>query len=155
MSQPIGRRTVLGVGAATALAGCTGGTLSLPDPAPDPDRTVVVAALAACRETLALIDAVADGRPARRRALAATEDVHRQHVALLERAVPELGDTARAVPRIPRDDAAAYALVARQEDRLARGLRRACLQAESGAFARVLAGMAAASAQQAAGLRSL
>lgn len=155
MTAPLTRRVVLAAGATAGLSACTDGSLSLPPPPPpDPDRTVAVTALVASVETLALVRTVLAAGPASRRALRTTVGVHEQHVDLLRRAAPDLEDLDPPVRRVPRADAAAYALVIGQEERLARILRRSCLRAESGSFARVLAAMAAAATQQAAELRS-
>jgi hypothetical protein len=54
-----------------------------------------------------------------------------------------------SAPRVPARAAVALAALAREEDRLSLLGRRSAFAAQSGAFARVLASMAAASAQQA------
>ena len=97
--------------------------------------------------------------------------MHRQHVRLLTEAVPsDPPSPASASPsppspaspsaspsaagvHVPADRAKALAAVARAEDELGLEGKRSAFRAESGAFARILASMAAAAAQQAALVR--
>ena len=76
---------------------------------------------------------------------------------LLADAVPDYTPVpvASPGPAFAGDDRAAFLAVARAEDNLGQTLRRAAFTARSGPFARVLAAMAAASAQQAVGIRGL
>jgi hypothetical protein len=126
----------------------------------DPDEAVVVDAWVAETAILALLDEVTSGRPRRARALAGTRAVHAAHVGLLSRLHPEAAsETAPATTPAPAafsgDDRAAYLLVARAEDQLGRTLRQSGLDSASGPLARVLASMAAATAQQSATVRTL
>jgi hypothetical protein len=105
-------------------------------------------------------------------ALAEVETMHRAHVRLLTDAVPDdarsrasasasatsaapspapSGSGSAAVPGRP---GAAHALLASEEQRLGRIGKRSAFAAESGAFARVLASMAAAAGQQAVALNA-
>jgi len=111
-------------------------------------------------------------------ALAEVETMHRAHVRLLTDAVPDdarsrasasasasasapsaapspapsgWGSGSAAVPGRP---GAALALLASEEQRLGRIGKRSAFAAESGAFARVLASMAAAAGQQAVALNA-
>jgi hypothetical protein len=150
------RRTVLtGVVAAGALSACTGNSPVAP-PAPDPDELIAAEALAAETALLALLEAVGRTHPKRVRALARTRGVHTAHVQLLTEAVKG-AQTPAPSPGQPftGGDRVAFLAVARAEDKLGETLRRGAFRAESGPFARVLAGMAAATAQQAATLRRL
>jgi len=147
-------------------------------PAADPDVDLATTVVAAERALLERIEATVSRHPRLERVLAATREVHGAHVALLEDAVPaeaaatdavtETSDPASppvdagATPtdepagpgRVPGDRTRALRAVASAEDELALTSKQAAFEAESGAFARVLASMAAAAAQQSAVLRT-
>jgi hypothetical protein len=145
-------------------------------PATDPDVELATTVVAAERALLDRIDATVRRHPRLERLLAATREVHDAHVTLLEDAVPEesgasepgtdASDAASpsdlasptdvpSVPAVvPRDRARALRAVAAAEDDLSLTAKQAAFSAESGAFARVLASMAAAAAQQSAVLRT-
>lgn len=139
-----------------ALGACTTDSTVDPTPAEDPDAALAMQALAAEAELLALLDAITADRPRRLRVLAANRGVHEAHVQLLREAASTAPDspTSSAAP-FTGDDRTAYLALARAEDRLGQTLRRGAFAAQSGPFARVLAGMAAAAAQQSARLRTL
>lgn len=147
-------------------------------PVVDPDVELATTVVAAERALLERIDATVRRHPRLERVLAAAREVHGVHVSLLEDAVPD-GDRASdeeartpgptssptepgATPtdepsqqaRVPRDRVRALRAVATAEDELALTAKQSSFAAESGAFARVLASMAAASAQQSAVLRT-
>lgn len=184
---------VLGVGlAATVLSGCTPGgkpeplpPVREPTPGVDPDVVVAGDTLAAEREMLDAIDATMARHQGLEPLLTPVAAVHRAHVELLTRAVPESpsaspsaspsflaspsaappGSPAGASPasspsgsaspsssRVPRDPDRAVRRLARHEDRLSLFDKQQAFTARSGAFARLLASMAAAAAQQASGL---
>ena len=151
------RRLVLTAALATgALTACTSDETVDPAPAEDPDAALATQALAAEAELLAVLDTVTADRPRRLKALAANRAVHEAHVQLLRGAATVAPGTPTTSARpFAGDDRAAYLALARAEDRLGQTLRRAAFSAQSGPFARVLAGMAAASAQQSATLRTL
>lgn len=144
-------------------------------PAVDPDVALATGIVAAERALLEQIDATVRRHPRLERVLAATREVHDAHVTLLEDAVPpeeEASDEETAAssspssegsspaeeasrPRpVPRDRARALRAVAGAEDELALTAKQAAFAARSGAFARVLASIAAAAAQQSAVLRT-
>ena len=147
-------------------------------PATDPDVELATTVVAAERALLDRIDATVRRHPRLERVLAATREVHDAHVTLLEDAVPDESgaseteteaasdpasptepgstptDETSEAPRVPRDRARALRAVAAGEDDLALTAKQAAFSAESGAFARVLASMAAAAAQQSAVLRT-
>ncbi len=176
------RRTVLGglLGLA-ALAGCTGtgprpAGIRRPaatSTATDPDVVLAATVLAAEQAALERIRATMLRHPQLRRVLSGTEQVHDQHARLLAHAVPtsapspspSTSPSPSASPsasasastgptvRVPPDPARALAAIAATEDELTLLGRRSSFSAQSGAFARILATMAAASAQQAVLLR--
>ncbi len=145
-------------------------------PAVDPDVDLATTVVAAERALLERIDATVRRHPRLERVLASTREVHDVHVSLLEDAVPAgSGASDAATPTspaspgepgptpaddtsepvgVPRDRARALRAVATAEDELALTAKQAAFAAQSGAFARVLASMAAASSQQSAVLRT-
>jgi hypothetical protein len=115
------------------------------------------------------IDATLDRHPRLERVFADARAAHAAHVTLLEDAAPEPaaaspsagetpsdgdGTTGPRRLRVPADPARALRAIARREDELALVDKRSAFAAESGAFARVLASMAASAAQQAVVLRA-
>ena len=138
------------VAGASGLAACQEGPLRAPAgsddvaaPAGDPDDALLAAAARdEARMVSMLSPLLADGPAGIRRTL----QVHRAHLALLDQPdEPEQDDgDATAAERLRPGGIAAA------EERLARRHAQAALRASSGQFARVLAAMAAASAQQAA-----
>ena len=159
------RRTAL-AGALTAgvvASGCT----SLSDPAdrtapapvsgPAPDVELAAQVLAREQEMLARVRRTARRHAPLRDQLAAVMTIHVRHVDLLSEAVPDPGNAptpstatpAPTPPAVPADPARALRRLARQEDTLSLQNRQSAFAARSGGFARLLASMAAASAQQA------
>lgn len=141
-------------------------------PRTDPDVALAATVLGAEQGLVDRVDATVAAHPRLEVALAGTREIHAAHVALLADAAPD-GPTpsptaspstevtgsasppgADPSPRVPRDPARALVALARHEDELSLADRRSAFAAESGAFARVLASMAAAAAQQSAALRS-
>jgi hypothetical protein len=152
---PTRRSVLLGALAAGALTACTDNSPATPG-VPDPDEALVREALAAETSLLGLLSAVTRPHARRARELAGTLAVHTAHVQLLGHAVEDTpSPTTTPGAAFVGDDKAAYLTVARAEDALGLTLRRCAFRAESGPFARVLAGMAAAAAQQAVALREL
>jgi len=177
------RRTALGIalgtGGAGLLAGCTGGVDLRPkagaarpstSPAVDPDVTLAAQVLDAERAVLEQLQAAVAAHPQLAARLAATTAVHQEHVHLLRHAVPRSARTALSSPSpsvspapsasvspsatpTAQGSRATLATLATAEDALCTTGKRAAFAARSGAFARVLASMAAASAQQATLLR--
>ena len=169
------RRTALGVvtaGGAAALAGCTPSGIdrrprknasAAPTPDADPDVALAATVLADEQAMLDLIAATVARHPALEARLATARDAHQAHVDLLTRAVPKdarvspgaspSADTSPSVsPTVPDRRPRAVAAVAAAEDRLALVGRRSAFAAQSGVFARVLAGMSASAAQHAVAL---
>ncbi len=164
------------VGTAAVVAGCTpkgidrrprpGATVS---PAPrvnprvDPDVALAATVLAEEQALLDRVVATVARHPELEATLSLARSAHQAHVDLLKDAVPHDARIPRAspsaspsvapspsTPAVPARTTVALRAVAVAEDRLALVGRRSSFAAESGAFARVLASMAAAAAQQAA-----
>lgn len=171
------RRSVLIALAAAggaALAGCTFGSRpEAQEPGrrttadgetaaePDPDVALAVEALAGERAALLAVEATGKRHRELRRPLSGLVEGHRAHVALLASAAPD-----EALPRasrrnnatqryqVPDSPRAASRKLVLLEQSLSGAAKRHAFTAHSGAFARLLASMAAAAAQQAAELES-
>jgi hypothetical protein len=138
-------------------------------PRTDPDVALAAAVLTDEQDMLDRVLATLRRHPRLEPLLAGARAAHQAHVELLTDAVPErarrssvpspssgtspsvspsVAPSAGASPRVPARAPAALAVLAGQEDRLALLGRRSAFTAESGAFARVLASMAAAASQQ-------
>jgi hypothetical protein len=173
--QVLPRRTAL-VGAAAATVAVTGGCTSddgsrgddratrspsassspSATPPANPDVALAARVLAAEQQVLARVTATVRRHRRLAPVLAGARTAHAAHVRLLARAVPpQASASATAVPtspEVPAGRVAALQSVARAESALGARHGREAVAARSGAFARVLASMAAASAQQAAHL---
>jgi len=166
------RRAVGGAAALTALvvSGCTQDGASRTGSGPSatprsetptqgrvpPDVTLAAAVLRDEQTMLDQVAATARRHPGLAETVSGARSTHRAHVRLLRQAVP---DGARPTPprpfrpgQVPRRPGPALAALVRAETRLSADGQRNAVRAESGSFARVLASMAAASAQQAARL---
>jgi hypothetical protein len=153
--SPPRRAVLLGAVAAVPLSACDVGSSDSgkggPAPTRDADRALVDQAVEVEAALVALLTPLTRTGPERRRRRArATLRVHQDHLRLLEGNSPRRAET----PSRRRDVGRAEAAVASAEDRAARRHRGAAGRAASGPFARVLAAMAAASAQQAQVWRS-
>jgi hypothetical protein len=176
----VSRRTAIGGAAAlTALvvSGCTNGSgpRSSPSAAPpgeqgdsptqapeDPDVALAAAVLRSEQDMLDRVLATARRHPRLAASVSGARAAHQAHVALLTRAVPGRSATPTPTPaprvrpaRVPASARSALASLAGAENRLSVTGRRRAGVARSGSFARVLASMAAASAQQAVHLSTL
>ena len=128
----------------------------------DPDVALAASVLAGEQDMVHRIDAAVAAHPALARTLTSARAVHVKHVELLTEAAPVAPSaTPSPQPGRPRrrpsragDRASAITTLARHEVRLSLVSRRRASAAESGAFARVLASMAAAASQQAVLLRA-
>jgi hypothetical protein len=153
-------------------------------PGLDPDVALAAQALESEQAMLEAVTATASRHGRLRPVLARTLSAHEQHVRLLNRAVPAEARTSPSPsssvtgsvpsgkpsgaspsaaspsagpgnePKVPADPGRALLALARHEDRLSLDARRNAFAAGSGSFARLLASMAAAAAQQAAVLRA-
>lgn len=173
------RRTAVGALVAlggAVVAGCTATGDSRPasarrTPAPtrrsgvNPDVTLAAAVLHDERAMLDRLVATVHAHPTLAGPLAGARAAHRAHVSLLTKAVPDdepstspsAGPTpaGRRRPKVPPKPVPALTALAQAEQRLSRAGGRSSLAARSGAFARVLASMAAAAAQQSAHLAAV
>ena len=170
----VSRRAVLGLAAGTALvSGCTPKGVdrrakpqpsTSPTPQEDPDVTLAATVLGGEQAILDRLTATVRRHPGLRARLSPAEATHRAHVRLLTDAVPHQvtpstagtpsptpsGSPAPAAPPVvPVRPGLALAALAREEGRLSLLDKRSSFAAESGAFARVLASMAASAAQHA------
>lgn len=136
------------------------------EPQVDPDVLLAATVLADEQRLLDLVDATLARFPRLTDVLTAARDAHAAHVALLEEAAPDeplpsAGPSAssaaepEAEAAVPQDRRRALMRLARREDDLALVDKRSAFAAESGAFARVLASMAASAAQQATLVRQV
>jgi hypothetical protein len=157
VAAPTRRQLAVGGVAVTllALTGCTDDTddssdrsAALPRLRRNPDHDLVVASLAVEQEHLDRLTAVRRRHRPVRAALAASVAVHLSHVELLRRAVED-ADAPEPAPW-PVPGAAARALAALAASARSASAEQAdiAMAAESGTFARLAAGMAAAAAQQ-------
>jgi hypothetical protein len=131
------------------------------EPAVDPDVAVAAVALQAQTAIIALLRATRDRHPGLGELLAPVLAAHEAHAALLADAAPGEATPSATVsaspagrragrPAVPaRRVQAVRRLVAAEED-LTTAAKQQAFKAHSGAFARVLAAMAAAAAQNAA-----
>ncbi|MGI8901672.1 MAG: hypothetical protein ACR2HA_12260 [Nocardioides sp.] len=132
-------------------------------PEADPDVALAASVLAGEQDMVDRIDAAVAAHPALARTLTSARAVHVKHVELLTEAGPVAPSATpspqpgrpRRRPSRARDRASAITTLARHEVRLSLVSRRRASAAESGAFARVLASMAAAASQQAAVLQTV
>jgi hypothetical protein len=177
----VSRRAAIGLVAGAALvSGCTPTGVDRrskprpstpPVPDEDPDVALAARVLTGEQATLDRLVATVGRHPSLRARLAAAQGAHRAHVRLLTEAVPDdarSGASASASPSspagptpstastpvVPARPGPALAALAREEGRLSVLDKRSAFAAESGAFARVLASMAAAAAQHAVALTS-
>jgi hypothetical protein len=177
--HPLTRRATLGGLAAlvaSAASGCTGpdpsraapgtptpsstpstprttSTAAAHRPVRDPDVALAATVLHDEQTVLDRVLATVHAHPRLAGPLAGARSAHRAHVDLLRKAVPDGAVSTRPpphTPSVPATPAGALTALAHAEEQLARQGRRHALDARSGPFARVLASMAAAAAQQAA-----
>ena len=122
----------------------------------NPDVALAAGVLAAEQQMLQRVSATVRRHRRLGPVLAGARSAHAAHVRLLARAVPDHASAPAtplpAAPQVPVGRVAALQAVARAESTLGARHAREAVAARSGAFARVLASMAAASAQQAAHL---
>jgi hypothetical protein len=153
-------------------AGRTPTPTPAPEPRTDPDVALAAQVLAAEQAALDKVKRTIAAHPRLERLLGPVRDGHAAHVDLLAEAAPDEPDASAsgspspgATPspaeesgarsgRVPHDAARAVRSLAEAEDELSRANRTSAFTAQSGSFARVLASMAAAAAQQSVVLRA-
>ncbi len=148
---------VVGLAALTACAATgTGGEdaapATEPSPAVAPDVALATLALAEIREARRAVETTLRALPARAPELRAVVSMHRAHEAALVDAVPDGAETAPTPPEydVPPRAARALRRLRRREEQLRERLDALALDAESGAFATLLASMGAGVAQRVA-----
>lgn len=163
----LSRRGLASAGSAAAVllaTGCTGPgrePTELPARPADPDERLVTEALAAERGLVGMLEATGRRHTGLRSGLREPLRIHRSHVRLLAGASdgsgrPDQSPSGSGPPssprvrtqRVPAQEAAAVAALVRAEGRLRDRHVETALRADSGVLDRLLAGLAAAAAQQ-------
>lgn len=121
-------------------------------PPPPEDAELVAAVVAGLVRAGAVLEAAMLAVPGLTTLLAPVAAAHDAHLDLLAGAVADADVPAPEPPAIAAGRARALAAVQRSERRLQRQVRQACLTAASGDLARVLASVAASTAQHGAAL---
>jgi hypothetical protein len=158
--RPLSRRTTLGsaLAAPLALAACDidpparESRPSSASPPPPEDSELVAGVVAALVRAQSVLDAATTAAPSLAARLAPLRTAHAEHLDVLAGAVPEAELPAGEAASVPSRPARALAVVRRSEQRLQREAREGCLAAASGDLARVLASVAASTAQHGAAL---
>ena len=158
--RPLSRRTTLGsaLAAPLVLAACdidppTRESRSSPaTPPPPEDSELVAGVVAALVRAQSVLDAATTAAPTLAARLAPVLAAHAEHLDVLVGAVPEAERPTGEAASVPSRPARALAAVRRSEQRLVREVREGCLAAASGDLARVLASVAASTAQHGAAL---
>ncbi len=156
--RPLTRRAAVGTALATPvlLAGCdidppARGDGAAPATAPPPEDSALVASVvAALVLARSVLEAATLADPDLTSRLDSLATAHAAHLDVLLGAVPDAATTPSAPPVVTAP--AALTAVRRSEQRLLREVRRGCVDAASGDLARVLASVAASTAQHAATL---
>lgn len=158
--RPLTRRTTVGAALVSPLvvAACDidppsrdGGTAA-PTPPPPEDSELVTGVVAALVRARSVVEAATLSEPGLTPLLAPVATAHAAHLEVLSGAVADADVPAPAPPTIAAGRARALGAVRRSEQRLLREVRRGCVDAASGDLARVLASMAASTAQHGAAL---
>jgi hypothetical protein len=124
-------------------------------PPPPEDSELVTAVVAALVRARSVVEAATLSVPDLTPLLEPVATAHAAHLEVLEGAVADADVPTPPPPRIPADRAGVLTAVRRSEQRLLREVRRGCVAAASGDLARVLASMAASTAQHGAALGDL
>jgi hypothetical protein len=120
-------------------------------PAPE-DAELVAGVVASLVRAQSALEAATLSVPALGTRLQPIGDAHAAHLDLLVGAVPDADRPTAALPTVAPRVAQALTAVRRSEQRLMREVREACSVAASGDLARVLASVAASTAQHSAAL---
>lgn len=154
------RRTTVGMAlvAPLVIAGCDIDPPSRDAPSgdrvppPPEDSELVIAVVAALVRARSVLEAATLAVPDLTPLLEPVASAHAAHLEVLAGAVADADVPTPAPARIPARRERALAAVRRSEQRLLREVRRGCVAAASGDVARVLASMAASTAQHGAAL---
>ncbi len=125
------------------------------EPPPPEDSELVTGVVAALVRARSVVEAATLSVPDLTPLLEPVSSAHAAHLDLLEGAVADAEVPTPPPPLVPADRAGALAAVRRSEQRLLREVRRGCVDAASGDLARVLASMAASTAQHGAAIADL
>jgi hypothetical protein len=158
--RPLTRRTTVGAALVAPLlvAACDIDPPSPADgsadaaPPPPEDSELVTAVVAALVRARSVVEAATLSVPDLTPLLEPVATAHAAHLEVLEGAVADADVATPPPPRVPADRAGALTAVRRSEQRLLREVRRGCVAAASGDLARVLASVAASTAQHGAAL---
>ncbi|WP_210648611.1 hypothetical protein [Nocardioides sp. SYSU D00065] len=123
-----------------------------PTPPPPEDSELVARVVAELVRARSVVDAATSSVPELAGRLAPVASAHAEHLELLVGAVPDAEPPTSPPPTLAPQILRALGAVRRSEARLLREVRTACVGAASGDLARVLAGVAASTAQHAAAL---
>ena len=158
--RPLTRRTTVGAALLSplAIAACDidppprdGGSAD-PTPPPPEDSELVAAVVGALARARSVLEAATLAVPDLTPVLEPVATAHAAHLEVLAGAVADADVPTPAPPTVPAVRARALTAVRRSEQRLLREVRRGCVGAASGDLARVLASMAASTAQHGAAL---
>ena len=158
--RPLSRRTALGsaLAAPLVLAACDNDPpvrdrgSSPATPPPPEDSALVAAVVAALVRAQAVLGAATAAVPSLGPRLEPLSTAHAAHLEVLAGAVPEADLPTPAAVSVPARILPALSAVRRSEQRLLREVREGCLASASGDLARVLASVAASTAQHSAAL---
>lgn len=164
--RPLSRRTTLGAAlalplAAPVLTGCdidppasspTSSTAPSATPDPPEDAELVAGVVAAIVRAQSVLEAATLSVPSLGRRLEPLGAAHALHLEVLVGAVPDTERPTPPAPTVAPQILGALRAVRRSEQRLLREVREGCLGAASGDLARVLASVAASTAQHTAAL---
>lgn len=158
--RPLTRRTTVGAAllAPLAVTACDidppprdDGSAN-PTPPPPEDSDLVAAVVAELVRARSVVEAATLAVPGLTPVLEPVTTAHAAHLEVLAGAVADTDVPAPAPPTITGDRARALTAVRRSEQRLLREVRGGCVTAASGDLARVLASIAASTAQHGAAL---
>lgn len=156
----LSRRTTLGSALAVpfALAACDidppareSGSAPASPPPPE-DSALVAAVVTSLVRARSVLGAATAAVPSLDDRLGPVDDAHAAHLDILLGAVPEADLPGPSPVTVPSTILPALRVVRRSEQRLLREVREGCLAAASGDLARVLASIAASTAQHSAAL---
>lgn len=117
---------------------------------PPADSELVAGIVSELVRARSVLEAATLAVPALGPLLAPVEAAHTEHLEVLAEAVPDADLPAQAPPTITPQQVRALTAVRRSEQRLLREVRQGCLSSASGDLARVLASIAASTAQHGA-----